>query len=209
MLASRAALAQFRSQGSGVLINVSSLLAFLPAPVLPAYVMSKFATSGLTLSLHAAARRTPGIDVCLVEPGPVDTPMFARAANHTGRELRALPTACSPARAAAVIVGCARRPRRRVVIGWSGRVISAAHHVAPATTERVAGAAISRLIVRSTAEAPSSNGLFEWRDRPVVVDGGWRRNRVRRALGDAVGRAVVARVGRDRRAHADEPVGRR
>jgi NAD(P)-dependent dehydrogenase (short-subunit alcohol dehydrogenase family) len=187
LLGSRAALQRFREQGTGTLINVSSLLGILPNPVVPAYVMSKFATRGLTLSLHEAARAWPGVEVCVVEPGPVDTPMFERAANHTGRRLRAIPPACSAERAAATIVACARRPRRRVVVGWTGKVISVVHHVAPATTERVAAAAVARLIVQREPVEPTSGASTHWHG-PASTDGGWRRWRARRAIGDSVGR---------------------
>jgi len=52
MLATRAALAQFRAQGAGVLINFSSILGVVPNPVVPAYTMSKYAIRGLSLCLH-------------------------------------------------------------------------------------------------------------------------------------------------------------
>jgi NAD(P)-dependent dehydrogenase (short-subunit alcohol dehydrogenase family) len=192
MLASRAALQRFREQGHGTLVNVSSLLGILPNPVVPAYVMSKYATRGLTLSLRELTSTWRGIDVCLVEPGPVDTPMFSRAANHTLRRLRAIPPACSPERAAATIVGCARRPRRHVIVGWSGKAIAAAHRVAPTTTERVTARIVARLIVQGEPAEPSSGAVLDWHG-PSSSDGGWRRGRIRRALGDAVGRARSGR----------------
>ena len=55
MLTSRAALAQFREQRKGVLINFSSILGVVPNPVVPAYTMTKFAVRGLTLCLHHTA----------------------------------------------------------------------------------------------------------------------------------------------------------
>jgi short-subunit dehydrogenase len=188
LLTSRAAVQRFRSQGHGTLVNVSSLLGFLPNPIVPAYAMSKYATGGLTSSLHEMARGWPHIHVCLVEPGPVDTPMFAGAANHTGKQLRAIPPACSPERAAATIVGCVRRPRRRVVIGWTGKTIALAHHIAPVTTGRIAAKAVARLMIR---DAPAESAT-DTHGAPSPA-GGWRRWRLRRAIGDAVGRARSGR----------------
>lgn len=109
-LSSRAALTQFEAQGAGVLITTSSILAVTPNPVVPLYVMSKFAVRGLTTALHSRYARRGGIRVCEVAPGPLDTPMFRTAANHSGFELRAVPPACAPERAAAAVVRCARRP---------------------------------------------------------------------------------------------------
>src|SRR5829696_1186171 len=84
LLLSRAALGFFDEQGHGTLINVASLLGLMPNPVTPVYSTTKFAVCGLTKTLQQS-RRAADIDVCLVLPGSVDTPMFAHAANHSGR----------------------------------------------------------------------------------------------------------------------------
>lgn len=190
LLASRAALAQFTAQGDGVLINVASLLAMIPNPQVPAYVMSKYAIHGLSLSLHDRRPRT-SIRVCSIMPGPLDTPMFERAGNHTGHELRAIPPACSPIRGAASILKCARRPRRTVTIGWAGRLITVAHRLAPATVETIVGNTSGTLLLRRRPAAPGAGGLFEWPGAPRV-SGGWRLGRARRRLGDAIGDARIA-----------------
>jgi short-subunit dehydrogenase len=203
LYSSRAALGQFERQGHGVLINVASLLAVFPNPRVPAYVMTKFAVRGLSLSLRYAADGT-GIRVCVVLPGPVDTPMFAKAGNHAGRALRAIAPACSVERAAATIIGCARRPRRQVVVGWTGRAAMLAHRFAPAGTEWFVAHAAAWLLVRRESAAPTPGGLFEW-SGPARSSGGWRRNALRRRLGDAVGAVRITRSGhiRARRRHAE------
>ncbi|HET7517366.1 MAG TPA: SDR family NAD(P)-dependent oxidoreductase, partial [Actinomycetes bacterium] len=116
-LSARAALATFQAQGHGTLVIVGSLLGLVPNPQAPLYSMTKFATRGLAFNLRQAVAGHPRIHVGLVMPGPVDTPMFQRAANHTGRQLRAIPPAYAPERVAAAIVGCARRPRRQTTAG--------------------------------------------------------------------------------------------
>ena len=173
-LASRAALRRFRAQGDGVLINVSSVLGLIPNPLVPTYTMSKFAVRGLSLSLHYLAGAWPGVRVCTVLPGPIDTPMFERAANHLGRGIRAVPPAAAPERVAAVIVSCARRPRRQVVVGWTARLIVVAHHVLPRFTEWVTARAAAAMLVRSEPAPPTSGDLFEPSGNGQV-HGGWRR----------------------------------
>ena len=86
-LASRAAMNHFRTCNAGVLINMSSLLGVVPNPIVPTYSMSKFAVHGLTLSLHQSVWHRSPIRVCAILPGPIDTPMFARAANRSGRAI--------------------------------------------------------------------------------------------------------------------------
>jgi short-subunit dehydrogenase len=190
LLGSRIALEQFELQGQGTLINVSSVLGLIPNPLVPAYAMSKFAIRGMTLSLRLAYTSHPDIHVCTVLPGPLDTPMFERAANHTGRTLRAVPPACAPERAAAAVVRCVRRPRRQVIVGWVSRSVVAAHRVAPAATEAIAARYAATNLVRREAALPTPGGLFAW-SGPTKVSGDWRRGALRRRIGSAVGRATA------------------
>jgi short-subunit dehydrogenase len=134
-LCARTALATFRAQGHGVLVFVGSLLSLFPNPLVPLYSMTKFAMRGLAINLQQAVAGHPRIRVSLVLPGPVDTPFFQRAANHTGRQLRAIPPAHAPERLAATILGCARRPRRQATTGVVSHLALAGHRIAPRTTE--------------------------------------------------------------------------
>lgn len=193
LLASRVALAQFRRQGGGVLINVSSVLGVVPNPVVPVYTMSKYAIRGLTLALHHNPRLHPDIRCCLVLPGPMDTPMFDRAANHTGRRLRAVPPACAPERAAAAIVSCAHRPRRQVVVGAIGRLVLIGARVMPGFTERAVAVYSGRMLLHPSPEAETPGDLFA-SSGLHPVDGGWRRGAVRRRLGASLGRTVARRA---------------
>ena len=69
-----------RKQKFGRIIQNSSVLGFVPLPYRGAYVTSKFALEGLSdtlrLELHGS-----GIDVCLIEPGPITSRFRANA--HT------------------------------------------------------------------------------------------------------------------------------
>ena len=187
VLGARAALRQFRAQGQGTLINVASVLAVIPNPLMATYVMSKFAVRGLSLSLHHLVAAEPGIRVCLVLPGPIDTPLFQRSANHLGRGIRAIPPALSPERVAATIISVARRPRREVTVGVLMRLALLAHHVLPGTTELVVGRIAAALVVRRTVRVPDTPGsLFEPPEHSEVA-GGWRRGRLRRRLGELAG----------------------
>lgn len=63
----RAVLPHMRAQGSGRIVNVSSVLGFLPAPYMGLYSASKHAVEGLTETLDHEVRQF-GIRVTLVEP---------------------------------------------------------------------------------------------------------------------------------------------
>src|SRR5437762_1048148 len=67
----RAALRQFRAQGNGRLILLSSALGKTAIPYPSPYVSSKWAVHGLAAVLRMEARETPGIRVTVVSPGSV------------------------------------------------------------------------------------------------------------------------------------------
>lgn len=192
-LSARAALQVFEHQRRGTLVNVSSLLGLLPNPVVPGYVMAKFAVRGLTLSLRQAVAGLPDVHVCLVVPGPIDTPLFQRSANHTGRKLRAIPPAVSVERVAAAVVGCARRPRRQCTAGLVARVVLLAHRIAPRPTELLVAQYSARAITTSEPEWPATGALAGPLPGPGSADGGWRLGRIRRAAGDRWGAFLAAR----------------
>jgi short-subunit dehydrogenase len=197
VLVARAALARFETQGHGVLVIVGSLLGIFPNPQVPLYSMTKYAARGLALNLRRAVAGQPGVDVCLVLPGPVDTPLFRRTANHTGRRLRAIPPATAPERVAATIVACARRPRREATSGVLSHAALVMHRLAPRSAEWVV-ARWSAALITSGSPAPETAGaLFAPRpeDTPGEVHGGYRRGRLRRRLGERLGTWQTQRAG--------------
>jgi short-subunit dehydrogenase len=90
----QAILPHFKSRGSGVVANVSSMLSRIPAAVVrSAYSASKAAVNSLTETLRfELAREFPGIRVVLVIPGLVATD-FGKNAIGGGADSRTLPGA--------------------------------------------------------------------------------------------------------------------
>ncbi len=72
----RAVLPHMRRQGSGRIINISSIFGFLPAPYMALYAATKHAIEGYSESLDHELR-TLGIRVSLVEPANTSTPFDA------------------------------------------------------------------------------------------------------------------------------------
>jgi hypothetical protein len=175
-----------------VLINLSSLLGVIPNPVVPTYAMSKFAVRGLTLSLHQSQWHRSPIKVCAILPGPIDTPMFARAANHSGRPIRAIPPAFSPERVAATVVRSVRRPRRQRTTGVTGGLIVVGMHFLPRFTETFVAQSAARLIFRPGI-APTTRGALDAANVTSSSSGHWRRGAVRVRVGDALGRRLARR----------------
>jgi NAD(P)-dependent dehydrogenase (short-subunit alcohol dehydrogenase family) len=72
----RAVVPHMRSQGAGRIINIGSVLGFLPMPYMALYSATKHAVAGYTESLDHELR-TQGIRVSVVEPAYINTPFDA------------------------------------------------------------------------------------------------------------------------------------
>ncbi|CAN7795776.1 oxidoreductase [Paraburkholderia hospita] len=72
----RAVLPHMRRQGSGRIINIGSVLGFLPMPYMALYSATKHAVAGYSESLDHELR-TMGIRVSVIEPAYIKTPFDA------------------------------------------------------------------------------------------------------------------------------------
>lgn len=162
----RRMLAQFRRQGAGRVVTVSSVLGLVGIPWRGAYVASKFALEGLTDVLRLEMADTP-IRIVLVEPGPIGTrirensiPHFEahidwraspRRAQYEATLLRRLyhpagpdPFQLPPAAVSRAIHRAlsARRPRARYAVTTPARLAAIGRRLLP-------GALLDRVLVRS------------------------------------------------------------
>ncbi|MHA7264345.1 SDR family oxidoreductase [Arthrobacter sp. TMN-37] len=195
----RVALQHMKSQGSGVLINVSSIVGVVPQPYTSAYSMSKAAVRALGVSLRSELllEKTRRIHVCTVLPATIDTPFFNQAANYTGRKALAMPPVYSPQKVAAAIYKLTTSPRDEVVVGRIGRSMVRQHRFAPAKVEAAMAHQVERThLSRKQQAEPTSGNLYEPSQdrRNAAVTGGWsgRRRSVQRTL---LGTAALATAG--------------
>lgn len=81
------ALQQFRKQGAGTLINVSSVIGKVPSPYFASYAAAKRGVVGLSAAIRLALEegKAENIHVCTVMPTSMDTPFFEHAAQHGPR----------------------------------------------------------------------------------------------------------------------------
>lgn len=93
--------------------------------------------------------------MCCILPASVDTPIFRHAANHFGREVRAIPPVVQPDRVARAIVGCLEHPKKEVRVGFVGRFYSCGETLMPPVYDRMVNRATrllgfrTRRVVRS------------------------------------------------------------
>jgi short-subunit dehydrogenase/uncharacterized protein YndB with AHSA1/START domain len=134
----RAALRAFRRSGSGHLVVIGSLLGEIAAPYVSGYVLSKWAVHGLVRSLQLETRHHEGIEVSLVAPGAVETPIYDRAATTLGRHGSPPPPVRSPEAVADRVVAVLHRPRRITHVGPANGLIITGFRTLPALFDRLA-----------------------------------------------------------------------
>ena len=76
----------FRRQGSGRIVNISSVVGRLCLPFFGFYSASKFAMEAISDALRVELHGS-GIGVCLIEPGPIDTAFGENAREQASRSL--------------------------------------------------------------------------------------------------------------------------
>lgn len=157
----RAVLPHFRRQGSGVLINMSSVWGRVTSPYVSAYVTSKFAVRAFSDCLRQELRGEDDIHVVTILPQAVATPMFERAANFTGHSVRQLPLARAPEEIAKRIVWCSEDPKREVTDRRFGRLVELAYTVAPRLWNFVAPPLFRRLAFGAERQPATEGNVFE------------------------------------------------
>jgi NAD(P)-dependent dehydrogenase (short-subunit alcohol dehydrogenase family) len=199
----RAVLPHFREQGHGVLINNASVYSHIAAPWLTAYVSSKFAVRGFSEALRQELDDLPDVHVCTVSPSPIDTPIFASAANYSGRAVKAPPPTYPPEQVARAILASALHPKRERIVGGAGRLATLMETVAPHQFERVNRRYVDGLqFAAEPAPATDGNLYAPVSDGLAPARGGWRRRpdppiAVRRVVAAGLvtaGSLVVARI---------------
>jgi short-subunit dehydrogenase len=196
---SRVALTQFKEQGYGTLINVSSINASAPQPYISVYSASKAAIRALDEAIRMELRidgLQDTIHVCTVMPASIDTNLFQNSANYTGHEVQAIEPVYDARYAAKQIVSLAMRPRREIVVGLVGRLMRQQNAHMPRMYEKLfARFTNNDLLAESSAENSSGN-LYEPIETNTGISGGWREKRLRAdKMNMTIGTAVATVAG--------------
>jgi NAD(P)-dependent dehydrogenase (short-subunit alcohol dehydrogenase family) len=125
-------------RSAGAIIAVGSIAGRVPTPMQSPYSAAKHALRGFVGSLRIELREAGSpVRISLVEPAPVDTPLWNVTATTTGERPRPLRPAYLPETVAETIVACARRPRAEVTVGGSAAALGALHALARPLAELV------------------------------------------------------------------------
>jgi NAD(P)-dependent dehydrogenase (short-subunit alcohol dehydrogenase family) len=188
----RAALREFRARGRGRLVIVGSLLGKIAAPYMSSYVAAKWGLHGLARTLQIEARQTRGIDISLVSPGGVDTPVYSQAASYLGRGGRPPPPVDPPEKVARAILRALDRPRRDVSVGVANPVVILGFRALPAVYDRMVGPLMrAGGLGRQRVEDHDGN-VLDPQPAGEATHGRWGRHWLRPVgLGAAAGAAVL------------------
>ncbi len=170
------ALRQFRQQGSGTLINISSVIGKVPSPYFASYAAAKHGVVGLSAALRQELEedKIENIHVCTVMPTSMDTPFFEHAAQHTGHEAVPIPPVYDADKVVDVIVSLATDPKDEVSVGAAGKFMTFAHKMAPGLVEAMMRRETRKAEYDKAKPAPDSEGAVR---KPMAtgtaVGGGW------------------------------------
>lgn len=172
----RAVLPWMRQQGSGRIVNISSIGGRIGVPHMVPYCASKFALVGLSETLRAELAKD-GIAVTTVCPNLMRTGSYrnvvVRGQHHREAAWFALASSLpvitmSASRAAKAIVEATRRRRAHATPGWPART---AEITAGLTPELLAS--LMTVAARVILPAPSSDARAKDLQRSVRLDLGW------------------------------------
>jgi short-subunit dehydrogenase len=172
----RAVLPLFYQRGRGVLINVGSIMSEVPGPYVSAYTIAKHGVRALGECLRQEAQLAGADDIkiCTVMPATIDTPFFQHAANYTGRAVKAMPPVYPADSVAKTILDLVEHPRREVVVGNAGRLMTMQQSLAPGMNERMLAKMVDRQHLEDAPAPPTSGSLFSPMGRGASIEGGWR-----------------------------------
>src|SRR4051794_13304671 len=122
-----------RQPSKSTLINVGSVLSERAAPLQAAYVASKHAIKGFTDTIRMELEHSGApVDVTLMMPSSINTPIFDHARSKMGVKPAPLPPVYEPSIVADAILYAATHERvRELFVGGAGKMLSALHKISP------------------------------------------------------------------------------
>jgi short-subunit dehydrogenase len=157
-----AALRRMKPRDHGVIVQISSALAFRSIPLQSAYCGAKHAIVGFTDSIRSELiHERSNVALTAVHLPGVNTPQFEWARSKMPRRAQPVPPIYQPETIADAVHHAAHHPRRDFYLGRSAQGIVLAQKVAPGTLDRyLAETAWSGQMTDEPTE-PRPDNLFE------------------------------------------------
>ena len=137
MYGSKVAVALMKPRRAGTIINVGSALSDRAIPLQSAYVATKHGIAGFSEALRLElTHERAGIDVVLILPSSINTPLFAFARSKLGVQPMPVPPVYDPAVVAEAICHAAEHGGREIVVGGWGKLLTLGQWLSPSLLDR-------------------------------------------------------------------------
>ncbi len=134
----KAALPYMKRERRGTIVNVGSVLGVRSVPLQAAYCAAKGGIKGFTESLRLELEyEEAGINVTLILPSSVNTPLFSHARSRLGVKPKPIPPVYEPRVVAEAILFAAEHPRREIVVGGGGKMLTVMERLSPSLLDRL------------------------------------------------------------------------
>lgn len=178
----RVAVRQFRKQGQGTLINIASVAGVVGQPFSVPYSISKFGIRGLSISLEQELKAEKDIHVCTVIPSTIDTPIYAHAANYTGKRIIP-PVKVSPAdKVAEVLLDLSQNPEKKTYVGKSTNLMRLGKSLFPNLFDKYVYYTTRKKEFGDEQVEDNTGNLYEPSKEKPRIDGGWAAGKKNRSL---------------------------
>ncbi|MEP6855698.1 MAG: SDR family NAD(P)-dependent oxidoreductase, partial [Pedococcus sp.] len=189
----RSALTAFAaSSDGGSLVVIGSLLGKISTPWMSSYVTAKWGVHGLVRTLQIEARSTPGIQISLVSPGGVDTPVYLQAGTYLRRHGRPPPPVDPPEKVARAVVRALARPRREVSVGAANHLAVTGFRLMPAVFDRLVTPLMRAGGISRSETGNSPGNVLQPQPHGDALHGRWGRHWLRPVAAAAAATAVAA-----------------
>lgn len=129
---------KLRERSGGAVINLGSVLSERAIPLQGTYAAMKHAVLGFAEALRMELERDgAGVSVTLIKPNSIDTPYPEHARNKMGKPAALPPVMYDPELVARAICFAAETPRRELLVGGVGAMITGLGSLMPGLTDKV------------------------------------------------------------------------
>jgi short-subunit dehydrogenase len=159
-----AALRHMLPAGAGHIVNVASAEAWRGTPLQSAYSAAKAGIKGYTEALRLElTHEHTGVDVSLVLPASMNTPLFAHARSRLGVKPMGIPPIYEPRVAAETILFVCEQPRTEVIAGGAGKGLEIGERISPRMMDRMMLARGGMIFKRQKTNQPDDgqDNLYE------------------------------------------------
>jgi short-subunit dehydrogenase len=137
MFGSKVAVQHMKPRRAGMIVNVGSALSERAIPLQSAYVATKHGVQGFSEALRLELQHEDaGIDVVVILPSSINTPLFNFARSKLGVKPMPVPPVYEPRVVAQAICHAAEHGGREIVAGGWGKLLITAQRLSPSLLDR-------------------------------------------------------------------------